>query len=123
MRELIQKIKEWLFPITTPTNGRREFFVSFGSPLTPSQIREIISNSVGKFSPNCKPVSITASVSGCEFEFPSDCISVEELKSVVDKTLLNIPPKAVIKTITSNGVQLYPSTIKKSKAKRNERVY
>jgi len=78
-----------------------EYIVEFENKLTIVQVQLLTNKAISHFGP-CKPSRITVgcNTSKSKFEFMKDCITAEELKSAVDKTLESAHEKNPIKFIT-----------------------
>jgi hypothetical protein len=91
------------------TNGSIvSYTILYTNLLSSNQIYTIIHKCIDKFPPNCKPLNCTVNSSGVRFNFISNCISGESLKRVMDVTLEGTSPKAEIRSILCDGVQIYP---------------
>lgn len=87
-----------------------QFSVKFENQLSMAQVSAISKNAISKFG-SCKPSSIMVSpMNGATFSFMQDCISAEELKNAVDKTLESVHETNPVHEIRKDGVHVWPVT-------------
>lgn len=88
-----------------------EFIVKFQNQLSMSQVSVLVNKTISHFGP-CKPtsISVSAASSTCKFEFMQDCITAEELKTAVDKTLESARDANPVSEIKKNGEHIWPVT-------------
>lgn len=87
-----------------------EYIVKFENQLTMAQVQVLTNRAISHFGP-CKPSRITVGGGSAisVFDFMEDCITAEELKSAVDKTLESAHETNPVQVIKKNGVQVWPS--------------
>jgi len=88
-----------------------EYFIVYSNPLSISQTTKIVNTMITKFSPNCRPNSISTAPNSTfvKLRFESACMSGEALKNVGEKALDGTPPANPVKSISLNGSQIWPS--------------
>lgn len=99
-----------------------QYFIVYSNPLSISQTTKIVNTMINKFSPGCRPNSISTSpvASTVRLQFESPCMQGEALKNIGEKTIEGTGSANPVKLVSLNGSQIWPSqehTLVKDQAK------